>query len=96
MSTYSVRIDIIAGNQYGRDVYKIELPTYGNPSAKIEPTSVDRTGNDSFTEIRIFNTHGQHVRTIRDFSETKPLVAGLYLPEYRKGNRTVKTSRLLR
>lgn len=95
-SPYSARIDITAENQYGRDVYTIELPPYGNPSAKIEPTAVDRTGNDSFTEIRIFNAHGQHVRTIRDFSETKSLAAGLYLLEYRKGNRTIKASKLLK
>lgn len=97
-SPYYAWIDIKVENQYGSEVYTIELPPYCNRRdlrnpvpCKIRPL----TDND-FSEIKVYNQSGYYVKTIKEDYEIGTLQSGIYLLEYFQGSSKVKTSKLLK
>lgn len=97
-SPYYAWIDIKVENQYGSEVYTIELPPYYHMG--IRPNSVTNkkhslSGND-FTGIRVYNSSGYYVKTIKEDTEMDELPSGMYILEYFQGSSKVKTSKLLR
>ena len=98
-SPYYAWIDIIAENQYGSEIYTIELPPFNNQRSISEnrPKSINNTLNkDEFSKIRIYSTNGNYIKTISQLGETKSLPSGIYILEYYKGDTIVRTSKLIK
>lgn len=98
-SPYYAWIDIIAENQYGSEIYTIELPPFNNQRSISEnrPKSINNTLNkDEFSKIRIYSTNGNYIKTISQLGETKSLPTGIYILEYYKGDTIVRTSKLIK
>ena len=92
-SPYYAWIDIEAVNKYGRTVYTIELPPFDD-----QQTAIDNPmGDDNvYSEIKVYTADGKFLKSISDVSATQSLLPGMYVYAYCKGNKVVRTSKILR
>ncbi len=98
-SPYYAWIDITVENQYGRDVYTIELPPFNNQENQSHNASdsINNAFEDNvFSEIRIYNKNGNYLKTISNLSEIQSLPPGMYVLEYYKENEIVKITKLIK
>jgi hypothetical protein len=92
-SPFYAWIDIEVENQYGRTVYTIELPPFDD-----QQTAIDNpVGDDNvYSEIKVYTADGKFLKSISDVSATQSLLPGMYVLAYCKGNKVVRTSKILR
>ncbi len=97
-SPYYAWIDIKVENQYGSEVYTIEFPPCNFTRSLLNPVPnrIHSLANNEFTLIRVYNSSGYYVKTIKEDAEIEELSSGMYILEYFQGNSKVKTSKLLK
>ena len=85
-------------NQYGSEVYTIEFPPCNFTRSLLNPVPnrIHSLANNEFTLIRVYNSSGYYVKTIKEDAEIEELSSGMYILEYFQGNSKVKTSKLLK
>lgn len=81
---YYAWIHISAENKYGKDVYTLELPPYGNVSG-IHNLQLD----DKHFIVR--DLYGNRKLSANSFSSLQSLLAGVYLVEVYSGKARIKT-----
>ena len=86
---YYAWIDISAENKYGKDVYTLELPPYGNV-AGINNLQLD----DRHFIVR--DLYGNRKLSTNSFSSLQSLPAGVYLVEVYSGKTRIKTIKFYR
>lgn len=86
---YYAWIDISAENKYGKDVYTLELPPYGNV-AGINNLQLD----DKHFVVR--DLYGNRKLSTNSFSSLQSLPAGVYLVEVYSGKTRIKTIKFYR
>ena len=86
---YYAWIDILAENKYGKDVYTLELPPYGNV-AGINNLQLD----DRHFIVR--DLYGNRKLSTNSFSSLQSLPAGVYLVEVYSGKTRIKTIKFYR
>lgn len=92
-SPYYAWIDIKVENQYGSEIYTIELSPYNSTSI---PNKIRSFADNDFTVIKIYNSSGFYIKTIKKETEIENLPSGMYILKYFKGHSKVKTSKLLK
>lgn len=95
-SPYYAWVDIKVENQYGNDVYTIELPPYLKNQQNSVSNKISSLSDDDFTRIRVYKSNGCYVKTIKEDAEIYELPSGMYILEYFRGNSKIKTSKLLK
>ena len=95
---YYAWIDIKAENQYGSDVYTVELPPYY--TTRSLPNSISNKTrslkNNNYTRIKVYNSSGYYIKTIQKNTEIEALQPGIYLLEYIKEGSKIKTLKLVK
>ena len=86
---YYAWIDISAENKYGKDVYTLELPPYGNV-AGINNLQLD----DKHFIVR--DLYGNRKLSTNSFSSLQSLPTGVYLVEVYSGKTRIKTIKFYR
>ena len=86
---YYAWIDISAENKYGKDVYTLELPPYGNV-AGINNLQLD----DEHFVVR--DLYGNRKLSANSFGSLQSLPAGVYLVEVYSGKTRIKTIKFYR
>lgn len=95
-SPYYAWIDIKVENTYGSDIYTIELPPDYYMRSPLIPNNIQSSSNSDFTEIKVYNSGGCYIKTIKRDSELKNFPPGLYVLKYYKEKSMVKTSKFLK
>lgn len=100
-SPYYAWIDFIAENQYGKDVYTIELQPYGTASTQSIPLNAYSYHSDSkstnyIREIHIYDLYGQLLWHGIDFDEWKNSgFHGIAIVKYLFSNNLTKTEKII-
>ena len=81
LALYKAWIDFVAENDYGKDIYTIELLPYGEVVNNVEDIIDDFSATDSADgNIEVYDIHGMKIADIKDISEAYNLpVKGLVL-----------------
>lgn len=95
-SPYYAWIDIKVENTYGSDIYTIELPPDYYMRSPLIPNNIQSSSNSDFTEIKVYNSGGCYIKTIKRDSELNNFPPGLYVLKYYKEKSMVKTSKFLK
>ena len=91
-------VDIKAENEYGEDIYTIELPPYaGNGMSFIANGKSERkSGKTGYSYIEVFNEHGNNMGHIRNLEDLHSYGKGLYILKFYVNNVCVKTTKYLK
>lgn len=96
-SNYYAWIDITVENQYGSDLYTIELPPFQNNTKRKLYNKIDiNKAVDGFSSIKVYDIHGLYIKTVKNLGETVGLPSGKYILNYYTGETLIKTSKLLK
>ena len=84
-------------NQYGSDLYTIELPPFQNNTKRKLYNKIDiNKAVDGFSSIKVYDIHGLYIKTVKNLGETVGLPSGKYILNYYTGETLIKTSKLLK
>lgn len=90
-------IDVTVENEYGSDMYTIELPPLSNLSKKkLHRRAVLQKVTENITSIRVYDSNGFYLNTIKELEETIKMSPGMYILKFYNGNTLVKSSKLLK
>lgn len=90
-------IDVTVENEYGSDMYTIELPPLSNLSKKkLHRRAVLQKVTEYITSIRVYDSNGFYLNTIKELEETIKMSPGMYILKFFNGNTLVKSSKLLK
>lgn len=96
-SNYYAWIDIRAENKYGSDIYTIELPPLSNSAKrKLSNRIIPQKATENITSIKVYNSNGFYLKTIKDIKETISMSSGIYILNFYNGDTLVKSSKLLK
>lgn len=98
-SPYYAWIDILVENQYGSEMYTVELPPVNNQNnmSYKKDKSLESTSRDyEFSEIKLHNVDGNYIKTISGLQDTQSLPSGIYVLKYYKEGIIVRTSKLIK
>lgn len=83
-SNYYAWIDIEASNEYGTDIYTIELPPFSTP------TAVSDVRNNVFTHIHVYNLSGTKIQSFESKDDLQTLPQGVYILNLYNKNKLIK------
>lgn len=88
-------VDITVENEYGKDIYTIELPPYTGSDTKALPLNKPEVKN-RYTYIEVFDKQGRKITRIEDLNELRMQKQGLYILKFYKDTTCVKTTKYLK
>lgn len=88
-------VDITVENEYGKDIYTIELPPYTGSDTKALPVNKPEVKN-RYTYIKVFDKQGRKITRIEDLNELRMQKQGLYILKFYKDTTCVKTTKYLK
>lgn len=91
-SNYYAWLDIKAENEYGSDTYTVELPPIDSTKTKL----VIPERKENFTFIKVYNTGGLYLKTLKGLEETIYMPSGIYILNFYIGDKLMKSSKLLK
>ena len=94
---YYTWIDVTVENEYGSDTYTIELPPLSNlAKKKLSRRAIPQKVTENITSIRVYNSNGFYLNTIKELEETINMSSGMYILNFYNGNTLVKSAKLLK
>lgn len=92
-SEYYAWVDITVRNQYGSDIYTIELPPYNN---NIRTADVNSIPCEIYTHIDVYDIYGKQVGSVLTVDDMVDYDNGMYILNYYNDNVPVKTVKYLK
>lgn len=88
-------IDITVENEYGKDIYTIELPPYTESNTKTLPINQPEV-KSRYAYIEVFDEQGRKITRIENLNELRMQKQGLYILKFYKDTTCVKTTKYLK
>lgn len=78
-------------------IYTIELPPLSNSAKrKLSNRIIPQKATENITSIKVYNSNGFYLKTIKDIKETISMSSGIYILNFYNGDTLVKSSKLLK